>query len=89
MFEKNVKLTRRRFLKRAAFMAAAPYVVPASALGRGGRVAPSERILLGGIGIGSRGSHADSIGRDRDWQSRLTRSTLDAAGGRCAILGDL
>jgi predicted dehydrogenase len=57
MFEKNVKLTRRRFLKRAAFMAAAPYVVPASALGRGGRVAPSERILLGGIGIGSRGSH--------------------------------
>jgi len=57
MFEKNVKLTRRRFLKRAAFLAAVPYVVPASALGRGGRVAPSERIILGGIGIGSRGSH--------------------------------
>jgi predicted dehydrogenase len=57
MFKKNVKLTRRRFLKQAAFLAAAPYVVPASALGRGGRVAPSERIVLGGIGIGRRGSH--------------------------------
>ena len=32
-----------------------PTVVPASALGRGGAVAPSERITLGAIGIGSRG----------------------------------
>jgi predicted dehydrogenase len=34
-----------------------PYFIPASALGRGGAVAPSERIVLGGIGIGRRGSH--------------------------------
>ena len=32
-----------------------PDIIPASALGRDGSVAPSERIVLGGIGIGSRG----------------------------------
>lgn len=31
-------------------------IVPAAALGRGGAVAPSERIVLGGIGIGGRGT---------------------------------
>lgn len=52
-------LTRRRFLKGAAIaggLAAAPYFVPASSLGLGRAAAPSERIVLGGIGIGGRGS---------------------------------
>ena len=31
-------------------------IVPASALGRGGAVAPSDRVTLGGLGIGSRGT---------------------------------
>ena len=57
MLKKKLKLTRRAFLKRTAALAAAPYIVPASALGRGGKVTPSERIVLGGIGIGSRGGH--------------------------------
>jgi predicted dehydrogenase len=35
---------------------AAPLIVPASALGRDGAVAPSERIVTGAIGIGGRGS---------------------------------
>jgi len=52
-----MKINRRTFLKNAAILAAAPYVVPASVLGRGGAVAPSERIILGGIGIGGRGTH--------------------------------
>lgn len=39
----------------AAGTVALPYYIPASALGRGGAVAPSERILLGAIGIGGRG----------------------------------
>jgi len=46
-------------LKRAAAaggLIATPSLVPASALGLGGAVAPSERIVLGGIGIGGRGS---------------------------------
>ena len=53
-------VTRRRFLARGAMAASAlalPCFVPASALGRGGAVAPSERIVMGGIGIGGRGSY--------------------------------
>ena len=50
-------LSRRAFLKRAAALAAAPCIIPATAFGRGGRVAPSERIIMGGLGIGRRGSH--------------------------------
>jgi predicted dehydrogenase len=46
--------TRRGLLTAGA--AALPAIIPASALGRGGRVAPSERIVMGGIGIGGRGS---------------------------------
>ena len=50
-------LSRRVFLKRTAMLAVAPCIVPATAFGRGGRVAPSERIIMGGLGIGNRGSH--------------------------------
>ncbi len=53
-------LTRRQFLKRGAVAASAvalPYYIPASALGRDGFIAPSERIVMGGIGIGGRGSY--------------------------------
>ena len=38
-------------------MAAVPYLIPASALGKGGAVPPSERIVVGGIGIQHRGMH--------------------------------
>ena len=51
---------RRRFLKRAAQTGAwlaMPYVIPGTALGKDGVVAPSERIVLGGIGIGDRGTY--------------------------------
>jgi predicted dehydrogenase len=48
-------VSRRQVLKRAA-LAVAPAVVPAAALGRGGAVAASERIVLGGLGIGGRGA---------------------------------
>ena len=56
----KASLSRRRFLKTAAgasALAAAPYFVPASALGKGGAVAPSDRIVVGGIGIQHRGMH--------------------------------
>ena len=52
-------LNRRKFLQRAALAAgviATPCLIPASALGRNGAVPPSERILLGGIGLGNRGT---------------------------------
>ena len=57
MNDKRMSLTRRGFLKRTAAFAAAPYIVPAAALGLGGRVAPSERIIMGGMGVGNRGTH--------------------------------
>jgi len=51
--------TRREFLGRAAAAPAAalgvPYMIPASALGQDGAVAPSERIVMGAIGTGGRG----------------------------------
>ena len=58
--DNSTTLTRRQFLTRgliAAGSVALPYYVPASALGRGGTVSPNERIVIGGIGIGGRGSY--------------------------------
>ena len=50
------RVSRRRFLAGTATAIAAPYLVPASALGSDGAVAPSERITLGFIGVGGRGT---------------------------------
>jgi len=54
------KLTRRRFLKgtltAAGGIIALPTIIPSSALGKDGAVAPSNRIVLGGLGVGNRGS---------------------------------
>jgi len=57
MSDHAVHLNRRRFLKAAGAMLVAPYVIPSTALGKDGVVTPSERITLGGIGIGGRGSY--------------------------------
>jgi len=46
--------SRRGFLKAAAAIAA-PFVIPASAIGADGRPAPSERITMGFIGVGGQG----------------------------------
>jgi hypothetical protein len=53
------QFNRRGFLRRAALgcgALAGSYIIPSTALGRSGAVAPSERIIVGGIGIGGRGS---------------------------------
>ena len=42
-------------MKTAALALGVPTIVPSSALGMGGAVPPSERIVLGAIGIGPRG----------------------------------
>jgi hypothetical protein len=60
LFEAARPLDRRRFLKAAAQISAllaAPQIVRGAVLGRDGGVAPSERIVLGAIGIGNRGSY--------------------------------
>jgi predicted dehydrogenase len=54
------RLHRRRFLKTTLTAGAAcmaPQVIPGTALGMNGVLAPSERIVLGGIGIGNRGTY--------------------------------
>lgn len=55
----GTSLSRRQLLKNAARAGGAlafPAIIPASALGRGGAVAPSGRIVMGAIGVGGRGS---------------------------------
>jgi predicted dehydrogenase len=51
-------VSRRTFLKNAAAvagLAGSPLLVPSSALGRDGAVAPSDRVALGCIGLGIQG----------------------------------
>lgn len=60
----TLTLTRRQFLQRGSIGAtglALPCLVPASVLGRGGVVPPSERIVMAGIGMGGRGSFDLSV----------------------------
>jgi hypothetical protein len=87
----------------AASALALPHYIPASALGRDGAVAPSERIVMGGIGIGGRGTYDLScmLGeRDVQWvavcdvlKSRReeAKKMVDSKQGNndCAVYGDL
>src|SRR5436309_14228109 len=61
MSKKITRCSRRRFLKTALSATgaaiAAPTIIPSSALGLDGAVAPSERVVVGGIGIGNRGTY--------------------------------
>jgi predicted dehydrogenase len=60
MMVKKCNINRRRFLKKSAGVAigavAFPYVVPASVLGSNASIAPSNRITMGCIGMGSQGT---------------------------------
>lgn len=98
--------TRRQFLTRgmkAATAVAIPCLIPASALGLSGKVPPSERIVMGGIGLGGRGSY--DLGYmlnepDVQWTAvcDLVKNRREAAKGivdrkygnsDCAIYSDL
>lgn len=64
-------VSRRRLLKtavQAGAVAVAPQIVPSSALGLGSAVPPSDRITLGGLGIGGRGA--------RDLESFLSQKDV-------------
>jgi len=50
----KTQCSRRGFLATAGFAAAAPTIIPGTALGKGGAVAPSERLSFAVIGYGSR-----------------------------------
>ena len=52
------RTNRRSFIRKALSAGiVAPAIVPATALGRGGAVPPSDRITLGAIGLGARCRH--------------------------------
>lgn len=104
--DNTTKLTRRQFLTRGTMAAGAvalPCLIPASALGRGGAVAPSERIVMGGIGLGGRGSY--DLGwmltqKEAQWvavcdiaksRREAAKNTVDANYGNkdCAVYGDM
>jgi predicted dehydrogenase len=60
MSNKESRFARRRFLQTALSAGAAvmaPQVIAGAALGKDGVAPPSERITVGGIGIGNRGTY--------------------------------
>lgn len=60
-------LSRRQFIKTTAAAVMLPAVVPASALGRGGRKAPSQKITIGIIGVGYQAhGHLNALIRNSD-----------------------
>jgi len=54
--KRSLVTSRRAFLKVAAGAAACPFVITSAALGAPGRAPASQRIVMGGIGIGSQGT---------------------------------
>jgi predicted dehydrogenase len=62
-------ISRRRFIAAAGLAVAAPTIIPASALGREGKAAPSERITLGVVGWGMQGpGNTDALLNIKDCQ---------------------
>ena len=60
MSQENPRFNRRQFARTiagAGALLAVPQVIPGRALGKDDAVPPSERIVLGGIGIGNRGTY--------------------------------
>jgi len=98
--------TRRQVLKSVSGTCAAlavPWAIPAELLGKNGAVAPSERIVLGAIGIGPRGQHVlgDMLANDdvqfvaicdlRKERREFVKGMADSKYGNkdCAMYSDL
>src|ERR1051325_3851165 len=84
------KFTRRHFIAVTGMAAAAPTVIPASALGRGGATAPSNRITMGVVGWGMQGpsntkafmGHADcQVVASCNVDKRHLQASLDTLNG--------
>ncbi len=97
------RVTRRAFLRGTGALVAAPYVITSSALGAEGRPAASNRITMGTIGLGGRGSHDMAALLSNDdvqmvavcdvvrAKRKRGKATVDAKYGNqdCATYGDL
>lgn len=80
-------MTRRHFLAATGLALAVPTIIPASALGRQGKPAPSERVTMGVVGWGMQGpGNTNEFLRFADCQvvaaCDLDRNHLDAAVNR-------
>ena len=80
-------MTRRHFLAATGMAITAPTIIPASALGREGKTAPSDRVTLGVIGCGWQGpSNTEEFLRIADCQvvaaCDLDKKNLDTAVNR-------
>ncbi len=77
-------MKRRKFLKEIGLKASligVPTIIPASALGLGGKVAPSERINMGVIGLGTQGtSNTRNFSGDKRVQIAALCDTNNAEG---------
>ena len=84
----NSRLNRRQFLKTAGAAMGAisfPYIVPSSALGKAGSIAPSNRIVMGCIGVGGQGTgNMSAFMRNPDVQ---VVAVCDVERGRNAYRG--
>ena len=79
------KLTRRGFVKATAASVVSPYFVPSTSLGGQGQPAPSSRITLGLIGLGSMGMrHVDGFLQEKDCRIRAV-CDVDAARRQAAV----
>jgi predicted dehydrogenase len=62
-------MKRRHFLAKTAAVVGAPTIIPATAIGKGGRPAPSERITMGLVGAGGMGNgDMNNLMRKKDVQ---------------------
>jgi predicted dehydrogenase len=102
----NTRITRRGFIRANLTLALAagafPSIIPASALGRGGKIAPGSRIVVGCIGTGPQGrgvmkgflSQADTqvvaVSDVKTDQLELARAAVNERYGNsdCATYGD-
>ena len=63
------EISRRAFIKNASLVITAPYIIPSAVLGRDGRPAPSNRVTMGLIGLGSMGMrHVKGFLQEKDCQ---------------------
>src|SRR6476661_4510063 len=98
----NKQPNRRDFLKTAGAAFGVPYVITSAALGNSERPAASDRIVMGGIGIGNmgRGDQGDFLNRKdvqyvalcdvRDEVREKSKSTVDSKYGNkdCTAYND-
>ena len=90
MTQRKQGTSRRKFLKGSAAAVAAPYFITSTALGGGGRAPASERIVLGAIGLGSRGrGDLGAFLLRGDVQVAAVRDGVTGARGGQKLKGDL